>query len=108
MIEIYDYNGEDFKAVMQFEGWKIGFLRYSERFLKFACLERHLNTDEAFVLLNGDAVLYTETETLKMQKCKLYNIKKGEWHHITVSENATVLVIENSDTSKLNTQKRDI
>ena len=70
MIEKYEFSGEDFKVMMQFEGWKIGFLRYSERFSEFKQLERHLETDEAFVLLSGEAVLYTETETVEMEKCK--------------------------------------
>lgn len=61
---------------------------------------------EAFVLLDGSAVLYTENEKIQMQKCTLYNIPKGEWHHITVSENATVMVAENSNTSRDNTEKK--
>lgn len=106
MIQKYSFNGEDFKVMMRFEGWKIGFLRYSERFSIFGRLERHLKTDEAFVLLDGSAVLYTENEKIEMQKCVLYNVPKGEWHHITVSEDATVMVAENSDTSKENTEIR--
>ncbi len=106
MIEKYNYTGEDFKAVMQFEGWKIGFLRYSERFSGFKVLERHNKTDEAFVLLEGTAVLHTEDESLNMEKCTLYNIPKGVWHHIMVSENATVMVVENSNTSAENTDKK--
>lgn len=106
MIQKFNFDGEDFKVIMQFENWKIGFLRYSERFSKFNQLERHLKTDEAFVLLSGSATLYTETEQIKMQKCALYNIPKGEWHHITVSENATVMIVENNNTSKDNTEKR--
>lgn len=106
MIQKFNFDGEDFKVMMQFENWKIGFLRYSERFSKFNQLERHLKTDEAFVLLSGSATLYTEAEQIKMQKCALYNIPKGEWHHITVSENATVMVVENNNTSKDNTEKR--
>lgn len=106
MIEKYNYTGEDFKVVMQFEGWKIGFPRYSERFSGFKVLERHNKTDEAFVLLEGTAVLHTEDESLNMEKCTLYNIPKGVWHHIMVSENATVMVVENSNTSAENTDKK--
>lgn len=107
-MKIYDYNESDFKAVMEFEGWKIGLLRYSERFSEFKMLERHLATDEAFVLLDGEAVLYENETPTKMEKCKVYNIEKGVWHHITVSENATVLVVENSNTSKENTERKSV
>lgn len=90
----------------EFEGWKIGFLRYSRRFSALTGMERHLLTDEAFVLLEGSATLYVEQETIVMEKCTVYNVKKGKWHHITVSEDATVLVVENSSTGRENTEKR--
>ena len=41
-----------------------------------------------------------------MEKCKVYNVKKGLWHHIVVSEDATVLVVENSNTTKENTERK--
>ena len=31
---------------------------------------------------------------------------KGTWHHIVVSEDVAVLVVENSDISKDNTEKK--
>ncbi len=106
MIERYSFSGEDFNVMMQFEGWKIGFLRYSDRFSAFTVLERHTATDEAFVLLEGSATLYTDKDSCQMEKCELYNIPKGVWHHITVSEDATVMVVENSNTSKDNTERK--
>lgn len=107
MIEQFEFTGEDFKTVMESDGWKVGFLRYSQRFSEFKQLERHLKTDEVFVLLEGRAVLYTEDESCEMKKCTLYNIPKGVWHHITVSRDATVMVVENRDTSAENTEKRE-
>lgn len=104
MIEKFNFTGEDFKVAMQFEGWKIGFLRISKRFSVFDRLERHLLTDEAFILLSGSAVLYTDKEQMEMLPCFVYNVPKGEWHHITVSPDATVLVVENSNTCDENTE----
>jgi hypothetical protein len=105
-MEIFEFYGEDFKAVLQFEGWKIGILRYSDRFSDFKVMERHLETDEAFVLLEGEATLFEEENTYKMEKYKVYNVKKGLWHHIVVSKDATVLVVENSNTTKENTERK--
>jgi len=104
MIEKYGFNGEDFKSVLEFESWKIGLLRYSERFSEFTRLERHLLTDEAFILLEGQATLYTDTEEEIMQTGIVYNIPKGVWHHIVVSRDATVMVVENANTSSDNTE----
>ena len=67
---------------------------------------QNINIENSFIHSDGSAVLYTENEKIQMQKCTLYNIPKGEWHHITVSENATVMVAENSDTSRDNTEKK--
>lgn len=87
-------------------GWKVAYLGYCERFSKFTELERHLETDEVFVLLRGSATLYGDDSTEEMEQGIVYNIPKGEWHHIVVSEDAWVLVVESSTTSPENTEKR--
>lgn len=107
-MEIFDYKGSDFKAVMQSDSWTIGLLKYSERFSEYKVVERHNKTDEVFVLLEGAATLYVENDSVVMEKNKVYNVKKGEWHHIVVSPDATVLIVENSDTSAENTDKKEI
>lgn len=109
-MDIYSYNGEDFKAVLTTEKWKIGLLKYSERFSKLCVWERHMKTDEVFVLLEGNACLHIKDSNEKvsqtqMEKGFVYNVPKCEWHHIVVSPDALVLVVENSDTSKENTEK---
>jgi len=112
MIETYTHEGGDFKAVKTFEGWKIAFLRnaeqYSERNQGWA---RHMLTDEAFVLLQGSAVLLAKAqdgtvERMEMKPCTLYVIPEATWHRVLVTDNdTTVLVVENSNTSKSNTEK---
>ena len=109
-MNTHSFNGADFKAVFQTEEWKIGILRYSERFSRLGCFERHLKTPEVFVLLEGEATLYekndeNEITSVFMQKNTVYEIEIAKWHHIVVSEDAYVLVVENADTSKENTQK---
>lgn len=104
-IELNTYDGNGFQVLKEFEGWKIGFLRYSERFAGLGEMERHLKTDEVFVLLEGKATLYTENEKCEMDRNILYNIPKDVWHHIVVSEDAIVMVVENSDTNRENTEK---
>ena len=41
-IEATTFTGSDFKVMTAFEGWKIGFLRYSDRFSDFKVIERHI------------------------------------------------------------------
>lgn len=106
-VEVLKFSGSDFQVMTQFEGWKIGLLRFSQRFSTHNQMERHLLTDEVFVLLSGSAELYVEDQTILMEAKTLYCVKKGVWHHIVVSEDATVLVVENSSTSKENTEKKE-
>ena len=44
----------------------------------------------------------------KCNNQSVYNVPKGVWHHIKVSKNITVLVVENRNTSKENTERRNI
>ena len=44
---------------VKFNTWRIGFIKYAERFSMVEYLERHLETDEAFILLDGEATLHT-------------------------------------------------
>lgn len=109
-MEKYTYNGKDFKAVLATKEWKIGLLKYSERFSFLSVWERHLKTDEVFVLLSGTATLYIKDTAgvIKQERMEIgavYNVPAMEWHHIVVGEGATVLVVEDSDTSKENTEK---
>ncbi len=106
-VEINRFTGTDFQVMTQFDGWKIGLLRHSQRFSSCCQKERHLETDEVFVLLEGNATLYVEDQKIPMEKCTIYNVKKAAWHHIVVSEDATVLVVENSSTSRDNTEKKE-
>ena len=108
-MKSFQYTDADFKVVYQNEGWKIGLLRCSERFSALTRMERHLCTDEVFVLLSGQATLYVCRENKGLQEQPLerdtvYAVEQGEWHHLVVSAGATVLVAENGDTSKENTE----
>ena len=107
MIETTTYSGDGWKVLKEFEGWKIGYLRYCDRFSELTEMECHLKTDEVFVLLEGSATLYVEDRKIPMEKCTIYNVRKAAWHHIVVSEDATVLVVENSNTSRDNTEKKE-
>ena len=94
------------QVAAEFESWKVAYLGYNERFSKWEEMERHLETDEVFVLLKGKATLYVEDTREDMEQGRVYHVRKGQWHHIVVSRDAVVLVAENSNTSAENTQKR--
>jgi len=43
-----------------------------------------------------------------MQPLKLYNVKRGAWHSHTLDEAATVLIVENCDTTLANSAEIDL
>jgi hypothetical protein len=114
-VEILDYGGEGFKPVMSFGSWRMAILNYCEEAGKTiprsAKLEKHLKTDEVFVLLSGGADLIVgedgedcpRVQVIPMEKGKLYNVKQFMWHHIVMYENTRVLLVEENGTGILNT-----
>ena len=115
MIEVKENpkGGSGFDTLHTFEGWKVAFITSAEQYGEPKVLKRHTQTDEVFVLVNGKATLFTadgdevpnETE---LQKEKVYIVKSNTWHHLQVSKDALLVVIENSDTSKENTEIKKI
>ena len=56
-IDVYSPDNEGYEVKHCFENWSVAYLRYAERFDRITYMERHLNTDEIFVLLKGRAAL---------------------------------------------------
>lgn len=99
-------NGYD--VLHTYQGWKVAFITYSERFNRREknAIERHLYTDEIFILLTGRARLYFgESATpLDMKKGVAYLVPKGEWHSVSLSKTAKIAIMENVETGRENTE----
>ncbi len=106
-IQIFDYNGEGYKPMHDFNGWRVAILNHGPRFdiETMTDLECHYETDEIFALLAGEGFLIVgeSMRRVPMEKGKIYNIPKGVWHGISVSRDARVLIVENTDTTRENT-----
>ncbi len=105
---VLDYDGKGYFSHFKYGGWRIAYLNYAPMFTKegITYLERHNETDEVFILLEGEASLFMG-ETAKeviMEKFVSYVVKKSAWHNIVVSEDAKVLIVENADTGKDNSE----
>jgi len=113
LVNILEFNEEGYKPLVDFGSWRVAFLRYIDELIpeNIHRLERHVETDEVFVLLAGEAILFfgegeEEIETLtslEMEPGKLYNVRKNAWHCCVLSRDATILLVENRDTGKENT-----
>ena len=112
-LNILEFTGEGYKPLVDFDSWRVAFRRFIDEIIpeNIQRLERHVETDEVFVLLEGKAILFIgegedKIEALldvEMKPSKLYNVRKNAWHCCVLSRDATILLVENKDTGKQNT-----
>ena len=102
---------DGYEVLVRYQGWRVAVITYAAHFdVRNLCkLERHMMTDEVFVLLDGQATLYIGSEgaEVEMESRTVYNVKCGEWHSISVSPGAHVLICENIETGKANSEYMD-
>ncbi len=107
-LEVLNYDGKGYFSHFSFEEWKIAYLNHAPMFTPegITYLERHNKTDEVFILLEGEATLLMgeNAQEIRMEKFVSYIVKKSAWHNIMVSEDAKVLIVENKDTGKHNSE----
>ena len=107
-LEIYEYTGTGYERTMNFEHWRVALANFGDSFdrEKFCRIERHMLTDEVFVLLTGKATLIIgeDLKQVEMEPGKIYNVKAAVWHACWMSEDAKILIVENHNTSKDNTE----
>ncbi|MBQ3356201.1 MAG: cupin [Oscillospiraceae bacterium] len=105
-LDILDYTGDGYQPVHDFASWRVAYLNCQESNTAegMRYIERHNETDEIFVLLNGEATLLIgeERAPVVMEKFKTYNVKQGVWHNVIVSRDVKILIVENSNTSEEN------
>ncbi len=114
-IDVTSYQGEGYLPMIDFMTWRVAILRYCEELevQNLTTMQKHNETDEVFVLLEGNCTLFTggkgnsihDIDAITMKPLQLYNVKQGVWHTHTLDHAATVLIIENQDTSDRNSPK---
>lgn len=119
MVEEIEITGNGFNALKDYNSWRIAQLGYDENINSLdgaKTFGKHLKTDEVFVLLEGEASIFTagaddepkKIEVNKMEKGKLYVIKEGQWHAAILKPCTRVLIVENRDTCDLNSKSHTI
>lgn len=111
-IEVSEYVEEGYKPVVDYKTWRVAVLNYIDELLpsEIKTMQKHNETDEIFVLLSGKCILFSggnsdeigEVEAINLEPLKIYNVKRSVWHTHTLSEGASVLIVENVDTGDHN------
>jgi len=74
-------------------------------------VEKRRESDEVFVLLRGRGVLFLGEGALELERLypqvmepgKIYNVRQNVWHSIVLTRDGSVLIVENQDTDRNNT-----
>ena len=116
LLEIHNCEGTGYKPLIDYDKWRVAILRYSDELLpkRIITMQRHNETDEVFVLLEGRCILFigevndtiTSITGIDLEPQKIYNVKRGVWHSHTLSNDASVLIVENRDTTNQNSPKK--
>jgi len=114
LLEIRQYLGTGYQPLIDYSDWRVAILRWEEASLpgNIECMERHTQTDEVFVLLDGWATLLiggnqgkvSDIQAEVMASGKLFNVKQNTWHTILLSRDASILIVENRDTGQDNSE----
>lgn len=118
-VRIEKNEGEGYWPAITFGEWIAAFLNYADRFeiANLYDVERHNISDEVFGLIAGEAYLIIagnadepseDVEVIKMEKGSMYDVKQGVWHHIVTSKDASTFIVENSNTSADNSEKKPL
>lgn len=109
LIEVWEHDKEGYLPLVDYESWRVAILNFSDDLLpeNIKAMQRHNETDEVFVLLRGQCILFigdgdkivTDIFAENMQPFKIYNVKKSVWHSHTLSRDAKVLIVENRNTT---------
>lgn len=99
---------EGYKVIRKIGDCRVALINYTEAIdrLKWRKIERHTQTDESFILLQGNATLVVTKDLKKypMEQGKIYTIPENVWHAIYCSSDAKILVVEKDEVEK-NTER---
>jgi hypothetical protein len=118
LLEIRDHKGWGYEPLVDFGGWRVAMLRPEDQQKsgQHPSMERHLETDEVFVLTRGEGMIILggngpqpgKFEAQPMELGKIYNVRQRAWHRISLSPDAAVVIVENRDTVRENSEYADL
>ena len=112
MLEICEFTGPGYLPVIDFSTWRVAILNYIDEIHpeQITKMERHNETDEVFVLIKGQGILFLGEGDQRIEKIhtqvlepgKIYNVKRSVWHSVVLSRDGSVLIVENRNTNTEN------
>ena len=118
-VSVAGFEGEGLKRVVESSEWFVGIKNWkpANDAAQFDNMERHLQTDEVFVLLEGGCTLLVDHSTdnscsdiqcIPMKKNTVYCIHPSVWHNTITTKDAKLILMENRNTSMDNSEVRTL
>lgn len=113
-LQVRDHTGAGFRPLVAFGAWRVAILRPERRSRSAGVdrMERHLATDEVFVLTRGRGIILIGGRRRRverfwrraMQPGAIYNVRRNVWHTVLLSPDASLVIVENRDTGAATTE----
>jgi len=118
-VSVAGFEGEGLKRVVESGDWFVGIKNWkpANDAAHFDNMERHMQTDEVFVLLEGGCTLLvdhspenncSDIRCVPMEKNKVYCIHPSVWHNTITTKDAKLILMENRNTSMDNSEVRTL
>ena len=115
-IQVNVFEEIGYRPLVDYGAWRVAMLNYIDELLpeNIDNVQQHSETDEVFVLLSGQCILFTadvrgktviDIQACPMEAGKVYNVPKGVYHTHTLTPGTKVLIVENVDTNDSNSPK---
>ena len=111
-IQQFAYEGNGLTRVFENQKWMVGIKNWKPEndITGINCVERHNESDELFILLDGHCTLLYAHETddglvlgkVEMQPKQVYNIPATLWHNTITRKDTKLALIEDSATGAAN------
>jgi hypothetical protein len=104
VLEVYEYVGEGYSPLVLNHDWQTAILNWEPAAdaSNLNEIERHIQSDEVFVLWRGKgAIVIMEEDGLRMVEAipgTVYNVPIGTWHTIIGDRGSSWIIVENRDT----------
>ncbi len=118
LVEVGESFEQKYKPVLDFHGWRVAMLRHFDATApeNLHQVERHRKTNEVFILTAGEADLIvfdgdaqpTRSYVFPMVHNVAYNIQQAVWHHVLMSPDAHIILVERTDTSVENSDYAEL
>ena len=113
-VEVHNWTGEGYRPLVFYGDWQVALLNWEPIFdlANLGEIERHRETDEVFVLWRGRGALFVATDAgiglMDMEPGVIYNIRRGTWHNLVATRDASWIIVETRDTHLQDTEVRQM